>query len=52
MGEIMEEVKIIDLQIYAYSDDILLGIFDKKILSDKTKEAIKRDVEKHIEGEK
>jgi hypothetical protein len=47
----MQEVKIIDLQIYAYTDDFLIGIFDNKILSDKTKEAIKKDVEKHFEGE-
>jgi hypothetical protein len=49
MGEIMEKEKRIDLQIYVYSDNLFLGLFDGKILSDQTKEAIKKDIEKHFE---
>ena len=48
----MEKEKRIDLQIYVYADSLFLGLFDSKILSDKTKEAIKQDVEKHFEGKK
>ena len=49
MGEIMEKEKRIDLQIYVYADNLFLGLFDSKILSDKTIQAIKKDVEKHFE---
>ena len=47
-----EKEKRIDLQIYVYADNLFLGLFDSKILSDKTKEAIKQDVEKHFEEKK
>jgi len=52
MGEIMEKEKRIDLQIYVYADNLFLGLFDSKILSDKTIQAIKKDIEKHFEGKK
>ena len=48
----IEKEKTIDLQIYVYADALFLGLFDSKILSDKTKEAIKKDVEKHFEEKK
>ena len=49
MGKIMEKEKRIDLQIYVYADSLCLGLFNNKILSDKTMQAIKKDVEKHFE---
>jgi serine/threonine protein phosphatase PrpC len=43
-----DKEKRIDLQIYVYADALFLGHFDSKILSDKTIQAIKKDVEKHF----